>query len=148
MRRPVRYQKNVLAAMVKETLEDPGGRTFIILIYYNTDKSIAGFIETPLKYFNISYKFSNVSEIITIMKRLVEEVNKDDRNRLAKTYMKWLRREHTMHATWAIHFWERLDGDFEGKAYHVQERRETVFYGISNLKKILSSSRGEQENAL
>ena len=147
MKRPVRYQANVIEAMIKETLEDPGGRTFVILIFYDAQNSGIGYVETPLKYYSNCHRFHNVSDIISIMKRLAEEVNIEDRKRLARIYMKWLHRKHTMHASWAVHFWERFDGDFEGRVYHVQKRRETVFYGMSNLEKILSSTQGGLENA-
>ena len=31
------FDKNVIVSMVREVLDDPGGKTFVILIYYDTE---------------------------------------------------------------------------------------------------------------
>ena len=33
------FDKNVIVSMVREVLDDPGGKTFVILIYYDTEFS-------------------------------------------------------------------------------------------------------------
>ena len=144
MKQSLRYDENVITAMIREALDDPGGKTFVILIYYDTEYSTSGFIETPIKYHYDRYRFIISTEIPIIMKRVIQDDSVPCKKHLAKHYLKWLRRRDAIHAVWAIHFWERGDGDLEGRAYYVPEHRETVFYGSANLIKILSSARGKE----
>ena len=137
------FDKNVITSMVRESLDDPGGKTFVILVYYDTEFSASGFVETPVLYYYDRYKFVITTDIPVIMKRVIQDEIVSCRKQLTKHYLKWLRRKNAVHAAWAIHFWERGDGDFEGRAYYVPEHRETVFYGSANLVKILSSVRGK-----
>ena len=144
MNQTVRYDENVITAMIREALDDPGGKTFVILIYYDTEYSTSGIIETPIKYHYDAYRFIITTDIPTIMKRVIQDDSVPCKKHLAKHYLKWLRRRNAVRAVWAIHYWERGDGDFEGRAYYVPEHRETVFYGSDNLIKILSSTRGKR----
>ena len=144
LKQSVRYDKNVITAMIREVLGDPGGKTFVILIYYDTEYSISGFIESPTKYHYDRYRFVISAEIPTIMKRVMCDDSVPCRKHLAKHYLKWLRRRDAVRAVWAVHYWERGDGDFEGRAYYVPEHRETVFYGSDDLIKIISSARGRR----
>ena len=144
MKQTMRYDENVITSMIRESLDDPGGKTYVILIYYDTDITPHGYIETPIKYDYDRYIFVNNTDIPIIMKSVIHDDSISSKKHLAKHYLKLLRRRNTVHATWAIHFWERTDGDFEGRAYYVPEHRETVFYGSANLIKILSSSRGSK----
>ena len=144
MKQSVRYDENVITAMIREALDDPGGKTYVILIYYDTEYSTSGFIETPIRYHYDGYRFIITTDIPTIMKRVIQDNSVPCKKYLAKHYLKWLRRRDTVRAVWAIHYWERGDGDFEGRAYYVPEHRETVFYGSDNLIKILSSIRGKR----
>lgn len=144
MKQTKRYDENVITSMIRESLDDPGGKTYVILIYYDTDFSPHGYIETPIKYDYDRYIFTNNNEIPTIMKLVILDDSIPSKKHLAKQYLKLLRKRNAVHATWAIHFWERADGDFEGRAYYVPEHRETVFYGSANLIKIISSTRGSK----
>ena len=143
MKQSLRYDENVITAMIREALDDPGGKTFVILIYYNTEYSTSGFIESPVKYHYDRYCFAHTTDIPIIMKQVIQDDSVPCKKHVAKHYLKWLRKRDSVHAVWAIHFWERGDGDFEGRAYYVPEHRETVFYGSSNLIKILSTFRGK-----
>ena len=144
MNQSVRYDENVITAMIREALDDPGGKTFVILIYYDTEYSTSGFIETPIKYYYDRYRFIITTDIPIIMRRVIHDDSVPCKKLLAKHYIKWLRRRNAVHAVWAIHYWERGDGDFEGRAYYVPDHRETVFYGSANLIKIISSARGKK----
>ena len=144
MEKAAYFDKNVIVSMVREVLDDPGGKTFVILIYYDTELSSSGIIENPILYHYDRYWFTICTEIPIIMKRVIQDDSAPCKKYLAKHYLTWLRRRDAVHATWAIHFWERGDGDFEGRAYYVPEHRETVFYGSANLIKILSSTRGKR----
>ena len=144
MKQSVRYDENVITAMIREALDDPGGKTYVKLIYYDTEYSTSGFIETPIKYHYDGYRFIITTDIPIIMKRVIHDNTVPCKKHLAKHYLKWLRRRDGVRAVWAIHYWERGDGDFEGRAYYVPEHRETVFYGSANLIKILSSTRGKR----
>ena len=143
MKKSVRYDENVITAMIREALDDPGGKTYVILIYFDTEYSKAGFIETPINIHYDRYRFIISTEIPTLMRRVIQDDSVPCKKHLAKHYLKWLRRRDAVHAVWAIHYWERGDGDFEGRAYYVPEHRETVFYGSANLVKIISSTREE-----
>ena len=143
--RTVRFDKNVIVSMLKETLEDPGGRTYVVLIYYDTEISASGYIVNPvLEYLN-RYYFSNTTDISILLKIVIREYSRERRKHYPKAFLKWLKKRNTLHAVWAIHYWERPDGDLEGRAYFVPEHRETVFYGTANLEKILSTLRGVRE---
>lgn len=143
MKKSVRYDENVITAMIREALDDPGGKTYVILIYFDTEYSSAGFIETPINFHYDRYRFIITTEIPTLMRQVIQDDSVPCKKHLAKHYLKWLRRRDAVHAVWAIHYWERGDGDFEGRAYYVPEHRETVFYGSANLVKIISSTREE-----
>ena len=146
MERTECFDKNVIVSMVRESLDDPGGRTYIMLIYYNTVYSTSGFIVTPVSKYDNRYFFSNNTDISLIMKRVIKEYDMEDRRHLSKKFLKWLKKRNSLHAVWAVHYWERPDGDLEGRAYYVPEHRETVFYGTANLEKILSTLRGEKNS--
>ena len=144
MKQTMRYDENVITSMIRESLDDPGGKTYVILIYFDTDISSHGYIETPIRYDYDRYIFTNNNEIPIVMRRVILDDSISSKKHLAKRYLKLLRKRNAVHAAWAIHFWERADGDFEGRAYYVPEHRETVFYGSANLIKIISSSRGSK----
>ena len=144
MERTVCFDKNVILSMVRESLDDPGGKTYVILIYYNTECSTSGFVVTPVSKYDNKYLFEKNTEISCIMEKVIQEYDRKGRKNQSKTFLRWLKKENTLHAVWAIHYWERPDGDFEGRAYFVPDHRETVFYGTANLEKILSTLREEK----
>ena len=76
------------------------------------------------------------------MNKVIKEYDIKEGKNQSKSFLKWLKKRQTLHAVWAIHYWERPDGDLEGRAYLVPEHRETVFYGTANLEKILNTFRG------
>ena len=145
LKQSAHYDENVITSMIRESLDDPGGKTYVILIYFNTDISSHGYIETPIKYDYDRYIFTIYTEIPIIMRRVSQDNGTTTKKHLAKQFLKLLRKRNAVHAIWAIHFWERPDGDFEGRAYYVPEHRETVFYGSANLIKILSSTGGRKK---
>ena len=141
MGRTVCFDTNVIVSMVRESLDDPGGKTYVILIYYNTEYSTSGFIVTPVLKYDNKYLFGNNTEISLIMKKVINEYDRKCKKKESKAFLKWLKKSNSLHAVWAIHYWERPDGDLEGRAYFVPEHRETVFYGTDNLEKIISTLR-------
>lgn len=142
LERAICFDKNVIVSMVRETLDDPGGRTYVVLIYYDTEYSPSGFVVTPVLKYDNRYLFDNNSEISLIMEKVIREYDKEGIKNRSKTFLRWLKKRNKLHAAWAIHYWERPDGDLEGRAYFVPEHRETVFYGTANLEKILNTFRG------
>ncbi len=146
MERTVCFDKNVIVSMVRESLDDPGGRTYVILIFYDTEYSTSGFVVSPVSNYNNKYLFGNNTDISFIMNIVIKDYDSKGRKTQSKTFLKWLRKRNALHAVWAIHYWERPDGDLEGRAYFVPEHRETVFYGTANLEKILNTLRGKKNN--
>ena len=146
MERTVCFDKSVIVSMVRESLDDPGGRTYVVLIYYDTKYSESGFAVTPVSKYDNKYLFGNNTDISLIMNKVIKEYDIKGGKNQSKSFLKWLKKRQTLHAVWAIHYWERPDGDLEGRAYFVPEHRETVFYGTSNLEKILNTFRGEKNN--
>lgn len=146
MERTICFDKNVIVSMVRETLDDPGGRTYVVLIYYDTEYSQSGFVVTPVLKYDNKYLFTKNAELSLIMKIVIQEYDKEGIKHRSKTFLRWLKKRNKLQAAWAIHYWERPDGDLEGRAYSVLEHRETVFYGTANLEKILSTFRGEKDS--
>ena len=141
MERTVCFDKSVIVSMVRESLDDPGGRTYVVLIYYDTEYSESGFAVTPVSKYDNKYLFGNNTDISLIMNKVIKKYDIKGGKNQSKSFLKWLKKRQTLHAVWAIHYWERPDGDLEGRAYFVPEHRETVFYGTANLEKILNTFR-------
>ena len=107
--------------MVRESLDDPGGRTYVVLIYYDTEYSESGFAVTPVSKYDNKYLFGNNTDISLIMNKVIKEYDIKGGKNQSKSFLKWLKKRQTLHAVWAIHYWERPDGDLEGRAYFVPE---------------------------
>ncbi len=134
------YENSPITLMIRDTLYDPGGRTFLVLVFVEDRKKYTGYIQSPYISDKVSCKFCNEYGIIPMLRNLAKDINeKDRREELIKTYSKWIRSNLTCHADWAIHFWEREDDELEGRIYDVKNDRESVFYNTNELTKILTS---------
>ena len=90
--RTVCFDTNVIVSMVRESLDDPGGKTYVILIYYNTEYSTSGFIVTPVLKYDNKYLFGNNTEISLIMKKVINEYDRKCKKKESKAFLKWLKK--------------------------------------------------------
>ena len=139
-RKTVRYlgENTGIQKMIRESPAEPGGLTYLILIY-RTGKRYEKYVKTPFNYRKQSIRFNYNEDIIAFMRNITETVINSNTDSLPDLYMDWLRTEPAGNAEWAIHFWQRPDGDLEGRVYYVPQNRESLFYGTKNLLKILQS---------
>ena len=72
MERTVCFDKSVIVSMVRESLDDPGGRTYVVLIYYDTEYSESGFAVTPVSKYDNKYLFGNNTDISLIMNKVIK----------------------------------------------------------------------------
>ncbi len=141
MRKLTRYELQEYRALIRETLEDPFGRSFLLLVYLDNKSEFSGFYLTPYSLHGERTSFQSLAEMSEKIMDLVSEVLKrDQRGILVRCCERWIEEGLPERADFVILFHIGYNSVWTGRLLSVKLGIDCFYEGRERLLKLLENS--------
>lgn len=135
------YESPDIRAFIRETMADPYGRTFLLLVYLRDLDKFSGYYLTPFGESGQKTLFQNFADFEREVQLLVKNVlEKDQRGQLVRCCERWIEEGLPEHADYVILFNINDYMVWTGRVLFGKVRTECTFHSKSELTKLLKQS--------
>lgn len=147
----VRYETEAIKTMIREVFRDPYQRSFLFLIYLNSEQIFDGHYLSPyLKPYERIF-FHSFSDFKKSAEALISEISERDRKDMeVACFEKWVEKEIAKKPDYVLCFSIKGEGKWKGQCIKGEEKKVYCFDGSTQLEKMVNeknlSERKETES--
>lgn len=130
------YQTDAVNYMIRESLEDPYGRSFLFLIYLEEGAAFRGKFLSPYLKPSEWVPFDSFQEFLESADHLIRQtLRRDVREEAVRCCRQWIAKGLPMQPDYVLCCTKTLDGDWTGRYIRKSESQIYCFDGKSQLEK-------------
>lgn len=149
MQKSVRYESQQCTALIRESMRDPYGRSFLLLVYLDGTDDFSGFYLTPYSEHGDKTRFRSIQELSEKMTELVQMVlHRDVSGIFVNCCEEWIEEGLPEHADFVILFHLNKHSAWTGHLLSAKLKINCTFKSRERLLKRLENAAKNQRGGV